>query len=268
MNEFHTDVTIPVLDDPISPNEVQIQIKKLKGNKACGPDGVPPGVFKILPIEWVLYISTLFNNIFLPGTYPICWTTTKLFTIFKRGMRDMPDNYRGINVMNSIAKIYDMVLSSRLSQWFKPFREQAGSQSGRGCVEHLVTLRILLDIARRKKLKLFITFVDFRKAYDYVPRDKLFTTLKQMGCGLTMLIALIAMYRCTGSVIGTALIVSTIGVRQGSPTSCILFVLYINDMIKMLKQRCPTDGFLAWLHVMVMMDDTILLSTTKEGWKE
>ena len=27
------------------------------------------------------------------------------------------------------------------------------------------------------------------------------------------------------------------------------------------------DGFLSWLHVLVMMDDTVLLSTTKEGMK-
>ena len=266
-NEFYTEVTIPVLDEPISTVEVETQIKKLKSNKACGPDGVPPGLFKILPIEWVMYISILFNSIFLPGTYPICWTTAKLFTIFKRGLRDIPDNYRAISVMNSIAKIYDMILSSRLSQWFRPYREQAGSQAGRGCIEHLVALRLLLDCARRKKLKLFVTFVDFKKAYDFVPRNKLFATLKQMGCGLTMLTALVAMYKCTGSVIGTALLMSTIGVRQGSPTSCILFVLYINDMIRMIKQRCQMDGFLAWLHVMVLMDDTILLSTTKIGMK-
>ena len=63
------------------------------------------------------------------------------------------------------------------------------------------------------------------------------------------------------------LIAATVGVRQGSPTSCILFVLYVNVMIKMLKQGCPIDGFLSWLHVLVMMDDTVLLSTTKEGMK-
>ena len=82
-----------------------------------------------------------------------------------------------------------MVLAARLSQWFIPYREQAGSQSGRGCVEHIVTLRILMDIARRKKLKLFVTFVDFSKAYDCVPRYKLFIKLKQMGCGVTILMA-------------------------------------------------------------------------------
>ena len=117
-----------------------------------------------------------------------------------------------------------MVLSARLSQWFVPYREQAGSQAGRGSIEHIVTLRLLMDVARRKKKKLFITFVDFSKAYDCVPRYKLFMKLKQLGCGATMLMALVAMYQYTNSVIGTALIAATIGVRQGSPTSCILFV--------------------------------------------
>ena len=193
------------------------------------------------------------------------WIAAKMHTVFKRGNRASPGNYRGINIINSIAKIYDMVLSARLGQWFKPCREQAGSQAGRGCVEHIVTLRLLMDVARRKKLKLFVTFVDFRRAYDCVPRHKLFSVLKRMGCGMTMLLALVAVYRCTNSVIGTSLLAATVGVRQGSPTSCILFVLYVNDMIQMIKRNCPLDGFLAWLHIMVMMDDTILLSTTKNG---
>ena len=122
-----------------------------------------------------------------------------------------------------------------------------------------------MDVVRRKKMKLFVTFIDFSKAYDSVPRYKLFLLLKQMGCGMTMLLALVAMYRCTSSVIGTAIVAATIGVRQGSPTSCMLFILYVNIMIKMLKQGSPFDGFLSWLHIMVMMDDTILLSTSREG---
>ena len=122
-----------------------------------------------------------------------------------------------------------------------------------------------MDVAWRKKLKLFVTFVDFRRAYDCVPRQKLFSVLKRMGCGVTMLLALVAVYRCTNSVIGTSLFAATVGVRQGSPTSCILFILYVNDLIRMIKQNCPLDGFLAWMHIMVMMDDTVLLSTTKQG---
>ena len=263
--ELHTEVYMPLLDNSITPDEVVSQISKLKPNKACGPDGIPPGIFKFLPADWIMFITTLFNNTFLSGSYPDCWTSAKLLTIFKRGSKSDPGNYRGINIINGIAKIYDMVLSARLSEWFIPYREQAVSQAGRGCMDHVVTLRLLMDVARRKKMKLFVTFIDFSKAYDSVPRYKLFLLLKQMGCGMTMLLALVAMYRCTSSVIGTAIVAATIGVRQGSPTSCILFVLYVNVMIKMLKQGSPVDGFLSWLHIMVMMDDTILLSTSREG---
>ncbi len=73
-------------------------------------------------------------------------------------------------MINSVSELLDMVLCSRLGMWFTPCREQAGAQKGRGCTEHIVTLRILSDVARRKKKKLFVTFIDFSKAYDLVPR--------------------------------------------------------------------------------------------------
>ena len=75
-----------------------------------------------------------------------------------------------------------------------------------------------------------------------------------------MLAALVAMYTVTLSVIGTAVVASTIGVRQGSPTSCLLFTLFVNNMINMIKLQCGTDGFLQWLHLLVLMDDTVRTS--------
>ena len=118
-----------------------------------------------------------------------------------------------------------MVLCNRLELWFKPYREQAGAQRGRGCIEHIVSLRLLTDYAKKKNKKLFITFVDFSKAYDLVPQHMLFSVLKHLGCGAVMLGAISAMYSVTQSVIGTAIITTVIGVRQGSPASCLLFVI-------------------------------------------
>ena len=265
VNDLLTQVTIPVLNKSIRAAEVEAQIKRLKSNKASGLDGLPPVLFKRLPAGWIMFITTLFNTLFMTGSYPTSWINAKMFTIFKRGSKLVPSNYRPMNVINTLAKVYNMVLCARLGQWFAPHREQAGSQAGRGCTEHLVTLRLLMGLARRKKFKLFVTFVDFSRAYDCVPRVNLFTCLKQMGCGMTMLLALTAMHKYTNSVIGTALIATTVGVRKGSPTSCVLFVIYVNAMIQMIKQGCPQDGFLSWLHVLVMMDDTVLMSTTREG---
>ena len=73
------------------------------------------------------------------------------------------------------------------------------------------------------------------------------------------------MYKVTNCVIGTAVIAASIGVRQGSPTSCLLFILFVNDLIKLYKERCDRDGFLRWLHLLVFMDDTVILSTTRCG---
>ena len=167
-----------------------------------------------------------------------------MFTIFKRGDKSNTDNYRGISVINSLSKLYDMVLCSKLNQWFCPYREQAGAQSKRGCTEHIVSLQLLTDIARQQKMKLFVVFVDFSKAYDMVPRDKLFIILKRLGCGMRMLAALEAMYRVTESVIGGAVMTASRGVRQGSPTSCLLFILFMNELIRILKEQCGSDGFL------------------------
>ena len=55
---------IPVLDDPISPNEVDEAIKSLKKNKAAGVDGLAPGILKLLTTEWILLLTWLFNLIF------------------------------------------------------------------------------------------------------------------------------------------------------------------------------------------------------------
>ena len=155
LDDLLTDVCVPILDDPISYDEVQSQIKSLKSGKASGPNGVPPGLYKMLPVSWILCIATLFNNIFMSSLYPVSWINTKLFTVFKHGSRLLVRNYRAINVINSIAKLYDAVLCARLSLWFTPCREQAGLQRGKWCLEHVISLRLLIDLAKRKKFKLF-----------------------------------------------------------------------------------------------------------------
>ena len=214
-----------------------------------------------------MFITVLLNKLFLSSIYPQSWAIAKLFTIFKKGDKNLPSNYRGITIINCLAKLFDMILCKRLQLWFQPYREQAGSQRGRGCLEHITTLRLITDFAAKRKIKLYIVFVDFAQAYDKVSRVVLFSILKRLGCGATMLLALIAMYKTTQSVIGTALITASVGVRQGSPTSCLLFVLFVNDLIKIIRERCGPDGFLAWLHVMIFMDDTVILSTTRNGIK-
>lgn len=166
--------------------------------------------------------------------------------------------------MDTIAKIYDTLLLNRLRLWYSIDKCQAGGQKGRSCLEQILSLRLLIDFALFKKLKLYIVFIDFSKAYDRVPRNKLVEYMRSIGCGRVMLYALRGMYRCTYNVLKSAVISASAGVRQGAPTSCLLFVVYIDKMIKMIRQVTPIDGFLGSLHALMLMDDTVILATSRD----
>ena len=259
-----SDMYVPLLDDDIQPLEIAYIIQnQLKSNSGCGPDGVSPGLFKHLSPNWFFLLNEMMNRIF-HSQYPFVFAQAKMFMIFKKGARNQADNYRGISVMNSIAKIYDYILCNRLTKWFIPDREQAGAQAGRSCLDHIITLRLLISYAASKKKPLYIAFVDFSKAYDRIPRDKLIQSLRELGCGSRMLSAIASMYRVSYGVMGSTLMTFLFGVRQGAPTSCFLFTLYVNEMIRLMKQKCDDDDFLGAIHVLLLMDDTCIVATTRD----
>lgn len=80
-----------------------------------------------------------------------------------------------------------------------------------------------------------------------------------------MLQALAALYQSTKFIMRSATINADIGVRQGAPTSCLLFVIYIDHLMRMLQQHHRPDGFLEDLHALLLMDDTVILATTRES---
>ena len=115
-----------------------------------------------------------------------------------------------------------------------------------------------------KKKKLYVLFIDFSKAYDRVPRNKLVGHLKSLGCSYVMPAAIKAIYKCACSVLRSATMTTTIGVRQGAPTNCLLFVVYIDKLVRMLKQAIPTENFLGNLHCVLLMDDAVILVTSRD----
>ena len=189
-------------------------------------------MLKLLNDNWIIFITYLFNLIF-ENSYPLLWGCAKVFSIFKKGNHALPQNYRGISIMVALAKLYDMVLSERFQSWYKPNYEQAGAQEGCGCNEQILTVRLLIDVARKTKLPLYIAFVDFQKAYDKVDRLKLLNYLDQCGCGFKFINALKASYVNTSGKIGLSTFAADTGVRQGACTSCPLFTFFVDPVIKL-----------------------------------
>ena len=69
-SDYVSDIYIPVLDDPIDPNEVSYVLdKQLNANKSPGIDGLAPGLFKCLPVQWIVTLTCILNNVLVNG-YP------------------------------------------------------------------------------------------------------------------------------------------------------------------------------------------------------
>lgn len=128
-----------------------------------------------------MLLLTVFNMVFSGMFYPIVWCYDKLITLYKSGEKLNCGNYRGISIMDTFAKVYDLLILSRLQPWYSVDKCHAGTLKGRGCLEQIMTLRLLIDYALRKKEKLYVLFVDFCKAYDRVPRYQLINHLKSFG---------------------------------------------------------------------------------------
>lgn len=103
---------------------------------------------------------------------------------------------------------------------------QVAAQKQLGCNEHIVTLRLMCDYAMYEKRKLYVFFIDFSKASDRVPRDKLMESLKHLWCGKLMVKAICAIFTCTKNILKLTVIDSFIGVRKGAPTSPFLCFVY------------------------------------------
>ena len=75
--------------------------------------------------------------------------------------------------------------------------------------------------------------------------------------------AVIAIYKNTINILNSERIRSTVGVKQGGPMSCLLFIIYLNVLALMLK-ALGNDSFLLDVHALMLMDDTVLLASTRK----
>ena len=264
IERLDTDIRIPELDDPITSTEMLDAYNEMK---KPGYDYNLP-VLGILISHFSVIILAILNAMFFIS-YPASLAISLLSLIPKKGNLLLTKNYRGIQMMKILACLYDRVITNRLKPWLKFHIDQTAFQALKSTLIHIFTIRLLIALVKKRKKVLYIASMDIEKALDSVSRYLLLQKLIKIGISKCMLACLKALYSYTMCIIKFKGCISGMfrmlrGIRQGAPSSVLLFNAFIDGLFKYLEERCEPDEILNNIHTLIHADDTIVISTNRK----
>ena len=153
---------------------MQCCVKKLKNGTPAGQDNLFPELFKYAPTDFYVILTNFFNGILEEGQISDEWGLSIICPIYKKGQMSDPNNYRGISLIDCLAKNFTRLLSDRIQQFLDSKsiigEEQAGFRPKHSCMDQVFALFNIINWYVTKVKKLFVTFVDYEKAFDRVNR--------------------------------------------------------------------------------------------------
>lgn len=154
----------------------------------------------------------------------------------------LPENYRYIMLNTVFYKIYAKACNFLRMPYLNTAGQawQAGFRKAHSCLHHVFTLCCIVEHHRASDQPVYACFVDFRKAFDMVPRATLWEQLEKVRVPRLLIRAIQLLYETCPIQIRTTKgttgwIQSTAGVRQGCLLSPTLFALFMQDLQERLR---------------------------------
>ena len=239
--------TVGSLDYPIDLEELKTATKILKTGKGTGLDIIRNEMLVPLVDLYPELVLRAFNEILEEhGTLCKDWLHSLVSAIHEKGAKEDPDNYRGISLMSCLGKLFLTIINNRLMDFCISKGLISSSELGfvlgnRTSDPHIILHNLIQKYCHKRKKRLYGCFVDFSKAFDTIPRDKLFQKLLNKDINGKFYDCLVNLYTEDKSCVKigecvTKTIKPNQGVKQGCILSPILFNIYLSDMQQELKR--------------------------------
>lgn len=96
--------------EPIVIQEVIKEISNLKCNKSLSPDDISPIIIKTAATHIAPILTKIFNMSIDQEVYPDLLKISKVISLFEKGCKLLPENYRPISLLDIFEKIYERLL--------------------------------------------------------------------------------------------------------------------------------------------------------------
>ena len=232
-------ITRPFADcTALNAGEISAALSKCSPSAAPGPDTIPYSVWKSLHRIARDILSSLLDPLLLVGHPPSSMRMANGVVLDKPGKPsyDSPSSFRIIVLLQTISKILERIVASRLSAMPRYVgllhHNQCGSLPSLFSFDACKALADTVGTLQRPALKVSSLFLDIKGGFDNVDADILCCSMRSKGVNhylVSWVRSFLTGRSCRLLFHGTPRIFSpvSVGTPQGSPVSLLLFVIYV-----------------------------------------